>query len=579
MGLQKVKVGKYTITSMIATGGMGKIYKAKHPTLNRDVILKRLTLVGNKTINERFKREAQLMIDFREDHIVQVYDHFKEGASYYIVMEYVDGIALGDLIDKHRYLPGDVAIMIFYEICKALKYAHDKGVIHRDIKPENILISKDGSVKLTDFGIATSKDCQDECLTRNMILGTPAYMAPEQIDDSSSVDKRADIYSMGVLLYKMVTGKCPFPGNMTPETISLITKGKYKLPKKVNPKVSSFLQRIIVKSMHRNAYRRYSDLGELIYKLDGLLKKLKSSEKIKEHLRLFIFGSPANGKTKRIKKEEILFTKGKGKKKIIVAAISFLILIVMAGAAFYKGYHYEVFQSDKFGAFKIDIAIEKRHGENLRFVKSELFRKGKKQYESVDESNISFKKEESENDKEHFYSSGRLYGKSGQYRAVITINNSIYTRDFFLKSRTIQKAENGNSSGHVISIKHRSTRPRPLALKFNVRDGVTGENITDSAQMFIYFYRRWRKWEDIKEKEELMERIRSGRKHTFLFKHKNYISKIVRIPLKRYEIKVDLSVNLIPVPGTLYVKSNQEGVNFMVNNASHYIQGEETEKL
>ena len=170
-------VGKYEVTIKIAEGGMGAVFKAKHPTLNRDVILKKLTLKRSASITERFKREARLMIDFSNDNIVQVYDHFKEGNSYYIVMEFVDGIDLGDLIKKKRYLSNEMALLIFYEICKALKYAHDKNVIHRDIKPDNILISKEGEVKLTDFGIATSKDEEEkELTTAGMTLGTPAYI-------------------------------------------------------------------------------------------------------------------------------------------------------------------------------------------------------------------------------------------------------------------------------------------------------------------------------------------------------------------------------------------------------------------
>src|SRR4030042_1506442 len=185
----KTRVGKYIVTERIARGGMGEILKARHPTLNRDVILKRLAFSSKGGVIERFKREAQLQIDFRHDNIVQVFDHFKEGLSYYIVMEYVDGISLDALIEKNRYLPNEIALLIFYQIAKALKYAHDKDVIHRDIKPANVLISREGIVKLTDFGIATSKDLHEKNLTKEVTLGTPAYMSPEQISDTKNVDK------------------------------------------------------------------------------------------------------------------------------------------------------------------------------------------------------------------------------------------------------------------------------------------------------------------------------------------------------------------------------------------------------
>ena len=203
MPKQITKVGKYNIVELIAKGGMGALYKAKHPTLKRFVILKQLTLRGGSGFILRFKREASLMIDFRNERIVQVYDHFREGSSYYIAMEYVEGKSLDKLIEERGFISNEAAVLIFTEICKGLKYAHDKGVIHRDIKPANILISNEGEVKLVDFGIATSKEGDDDGLTKaGMTLGTPAYMSPEQIADTRKVDKRADIYSMGVVFYE-----------------------------------------------------------------------------------------------------------------------------------------------------------------------------------------------------------------------------------------------------------------------------------------------------------------------------------------------------------------------------------------
>ena len=126
------KIGKYVITNKVAEGGMGAVYKGVHPTLNRDVILKKLTLSDDNHIIERFKREARIMMDFKNDNIVDVYDHFKAGGSYYIVLEFVDGMALDELIKKERYLSNDMALLIFLECCKALSYAHKNNVVHRD---------------------------------------------------------------------------------------------------------------------------------------------------------------------------------------------------------------------------------------------------------------------------------------------------------------------------------------------------------------------------------------------------------------------------------------------------------------
>ncbi|HNQ96877.1 MAG TPA: serine/threonine-protein kinase, partial [Treponemataceae bacterium] len=210
-------IGKYKIVSLVARGGMGAVYKAVHPTLKRYVILKKLTIRGNAVITERFKREARILLDFNDPHIVHLFDYFKEGQAHYIVLEYVDGVSLDVLLKKRGSLSGTFALFILRDVCKALKYAHDNGVIHRDIKPGNILISKTGDIKLADFGIASTENSEaDDGLTREgTTLGTVAYMPPEQFSSTKTVDKRADIYAVGVMLYEMVTGVKPFPGSFS----------------------------------------------------------------------------------------------------------------------------------------------------------------------------------------------------------------------------------------------------------------------------------------------------------------------------------------------------------------------------
>ncbi|MBR1912166.1 MAG: serine/threonine protein kinase, partial [Treponema sp.] len=231
-------IGKYKIKTKIAQGGMGSVYLAEHPSLKRDVIIKKLIIKRSGThVRDRFKREAQILTDLTSLHIVRMFDYFTEGNSDYIVLEYVDGMSLDKLLEKQFVLPTPLAMMIFLEACKGLQDAHENGIIHRDIKPANILISKRHEIKLADFGIAGAEKEKDfdvkatpvsdvtviaseasSGITQvGSVLGTPAYMSPEQLADSSSVDKRTDIYSMGVMLYQMVTGDKPFSGDMSKE--------------------------------------------------------------------------------------------------------------------------------------------------------------------------------------------------------------------------------------------------------------------------------------------------------------------------------------------------------------------------
>ncbi len=271
-------IGKYRIIGLVARGGMGAVYKAVHPTLRRLVILKKLTIRNNKTVRERFKREAQILLDLQSPYIVHLYDYFIEGNSHYIVEECVEGMSLDKVIEKQVALGTELSLLVFLDACYALKYAHAKGIVHRDIKPGNILISRRAEVKLADFGIAssemeddvvpsgdTAESSVDSTLTQSGVtLGTPAYMSPEQIEDSRSVDNRADIYSMGVMLYEMVTGSRPFPSNLSNETLNKIKHGKYISPRKIDKSIPPVICKLIARMLKANPNKRYKTIDPVI---------------------------------------------------------------------------------------------------------------------------------------------------------------------------------------------------------------------------------------------------------------------------------------------------------------------------
>jgi serine/threonine protein kinase len=285
------KIGSYSIIRVIEQGGTAKIYLAKREDHKQNYILKKL-LMDSENIRKRFEREARLMQMFDHPNIVKVFDYFKFGSNYYMAMEFVDGEPLDKLINKRGLISPQIGILIFQQVCLALQYAHSKGVIHRDIKPANVLIGKNGCIKLTDFGIATPDDQeQGERITKTgFYFGTPVYISPEQLESSKHVDERSDIYSMGVMLYEMMTGKRPFESNFSSETITNIYYGKYIKPQKHNPRLPAKIRSIIIKAMNSAKKNRYASIKELLQALAPLLKGYSDQKAITSQIKEYLSG-------------------------------------------------------------------------------------------------------------------------------------------------------------------------------------------------------------------------------------------------------------------------------------------------
>ncbi|HEY5914649.1 MAG TPA: serine/threonine-protein kinase [Verrucomicrobiae bacterium] len=201
------------IIELIGQGGMGLVYKARQPKLERVVALKLLpqALAADPAFAERFNREARVLARLNHPSIVTVHDFGQAGGFFYLLMEFVDGVNLRQAMQAGRFTPQQ-AMLLVPRICEALQFAHDEGILHRDIKPENILLDTRGRVKIADFGIAKLVgEARDQlALTASgMAVGTPHYMAPEQLEHPNDVDQRADIYSLGVVFYEMLTGELP----------------------------------------------------------------------------------------------------------------------------------------------------------------------------------------------------------------------------------------------------------------------------------------------------------------------------------------------------------------------------------
>ncbi len=262
------KIKNYLILGKIAKGGMGEVYKGIHESLKKEVLIKKLLSDSSEILSERFKREASIMMDISHPNIVHIFDFFKENNSSYMAMEYINGLSLAEFMTESGPLSPYICCYFAMEIAKGLKYAHEKGIIHRDIKPGNIMISMNGEVKITDFGIAVKTERTEESdLTRTgTILGTPAYMSPEQIRSPKTVDYRTDIYSLGILMYEMLTGNRPYGNDFSMENIVNIRKGKYTPLRKTDVVIPDFLNSLIKKMIAPTRSARFNSLNSLINK-------------------------------------------------------------------------------------------------------------------------------------------------------------------------------------------------------------------------------------------------------------------------------------------------------------------------
>lgn len=239
------------IIDLIGRGGMGAVYRARQPRLNRFVALKILAR-GNDSdarFNERFEREAQALARMNHPNIVTVYDFGEAGGFFYLMMEFVDGLNVRQLLRSRKVAPEE-ALAIVPPICEALQYAHKMGIVHRDIKPENILLDAEGRVKIADFGIAKIiSSAPGEPLTHDQqTVGTPHYMAPEQLEKPTTVDHRADIYSLGVVFYELLTGELPI--------------GRFAAPSK-KAQIDIRLDEVVLRALEKEPELRFQHVSEI----------------------------------------------------------------------------------------------------------------------------------------------------------------------------------------------------------------------------------------------------------------------------------------------------------------------------
>lgn len=273
--VELTQVGRYRIIAELGRGAMGVVYKAEDPMLDRTVAIKTIILAADATdraeYEARFYQEAKAAGRLSHPCIITIHDIGREGDMAYMAMEMLEGTDLRTRMSQGR-IPVPHAIDIAEQVAEGLAFAHERGVVHRDVKPGNIMILGGDRVKILDFGIARMR-VSDLKTQTGVLLGTPKYMSPEQVG-GHPVDQRSDIFSLGIVLYEMLTGATPFSGSDTTQLMYNVAKSSHVPPSRINSKVPAIIDLIVAKALEKDADARYQDAGELARDLRGSLSEL-----------------------------------------------------------------------------------------------------------------------------------------------------------------------------------------------------------------------------------------------------------------------------------------------------------------
>lgn len=280
--------GRYEMQEIIGIGGMAVVYKAYDRIDDRIVSIKLLKeeFLGNEEFMRRFRNESRAIAILSHPNIVKVYDVSFGDRLQYIVMEYIDGITLKEYIEQQKQLSWKEAVHFTLQILSALRHAHEKGIVHRDVKPQNIMLLKDGTVKVTDFGIARFANSETRTMT-DKAIGSVHYIAPEQARGSIT-DEKADIYSVGVMLFEMLTGKLPFEAENAVSVAIMQLQSEPRHPRDINPMIPEGLEEIVLKAMKKEPSQRYASAAEMI----DDIRKFQNNPSIRFQYQYFVDEKP-----------------------------------------------------------------------------------------------------------------------------------------------------------------------------------------------------------------------------------------------------------------------------------------------
>ena len=258
-------VGPYRVIEQLGSGGMATVFKSYHAALDRYVAIKVLhaAFKADPQFFERFKREARIVAKLEHPNIIPVYDFNEHHGEPYLVMRFIEGDTLKRYMTGKPMAPAEV-LRLLRPVAEALAYAHAQGVLHRDIKPSNIMVTKEGNIFVTDFGLARMVEAGESTLSQDMMVGTPQYISPEQAQGIKELDGRTDVYSLGVVLYEMLTGRVPFSADTPFATVHDHIYTPLPLPSSINPEIDPTIERLLLKALAKDPNDRFGTATELL---------------------------------------------------------------------------------------------------------------------------------------------------------------------------------------------------------------------------------------------------------------------------------------------------------------------------
>lgn len=520
-------IGKYKIEGIVAKGGMGVVYRSTHPTLKRPVIIKKLTAKKNSTNIKRFIQEAKILGELQNPNIVNFYDIFTEDNAYFIVEEFVDGMAVDKILQKQTSLSPQLALLIIQDACYGLKFAHTKNIVHRDIKPGNILISKRAEIKITDFGIASETSGGDTLTQSGVALGTPAYMPPEQFEDSAKVDFRADIYALGVMLYEMVTGTKPYPGTLSIETLNTIKKGKYISPRKIDKKIPWCVCHLIHKMMKPKAKSRYQSIVPIIKTIKRYLKHYDVHALRVQLAKIII--------SKNVLKEDEYVPKDRKRNRIILTVVSCILFASVCVYGWYENFFNATILRSWYTPVKVEMKMPatSTSGSDLP-VRSFFF---ENDGDSIPEilntrrvlTQVSEKKHpEEKNARNRTYTTKTVYLPHGNYRIKVVAGPYVWWKSFSVSKKTV-----------LIKADFLKNMKRNITVQANAFDRDTSRDISSKTNFFVFYNKAWIPLQEIPS-----DKLISGNVWKFKAECEGYVPEIFSLRLEWLQDVLYISANL-----------------------------------